>query len=75
MRIFVLVGLLNTLPLVYINEYYKIHTSMFQKNIQKVKFYASADDFTQAPLVMLVTNIMSDQQWTTPPSRWAGHKT
>ena len=32
---------------------------MFQKNIHKVKFYPSADDFTQAPLVMLVTNIMS----------------
>ena len=37
-----------------------IHTSMFQKDIHKVKFYPSADDFTQAPLVMLVTNIMSD---------------
>ena len=36
-----------------------IHTSMFQKHIHKVKFYPSADDFTQAPLVMLVTNIMS----------------
>ena len=32
---------------------------MFQKHIHKVKFYPSADDFTQAPLVMLVTNIMS----------------
>ena len=37
-----------------------IHTSMFQKHIHKVKFYPSADDFTQAPLVMLVTIIMSD---------------
>ena len=36
-----------------------IHTSMFQKHIHKVKFYTSADDFTQALLVMLVTNIMS----------------
>ena len=36
-----------------------IHTSMFQKHIHRVKFYPSADDFTQAPLVMLVTNIMS----------------
>ena len=32
---------------------------MFQKHIHKVKFDPSADDFTQAPLVMLVTNIMS----------------
>ena len=38
-----------------------IHTSMLPKHIHKVKFYPSADDFTQAPLVMLVTNIMSDQ--------------
>ena len=37
-----------------------IHTAMFQKNIHVVKFYPSADDFTQAPLVMLVTNIMSE---------------
>ena len=36
-----------------------IHTSMFQKHIHKVNFYPSADDFTQALLVMLVTNIMS----------------
>ena len=36
-----------------------IHTSMFQKHIHKEKFYPSADDFTQALLVMLVTNIMS----------------
>jgi len=33
---------------------------MFQKHIDKAKFYPSADDFTQALLVMLVTNIMSD---------------
>ena len=39
-----------------------IHTSMFQKHIHKVKFYPSADDFTQAPLVMLVTNIMSEPE-------------
>ena len=32
---------------------------MFQKDIPKVKFYPSADDFTQALLVMLVTNIKS----------------
>ena len=32
---------------------------MFPKHIHKVKFYPSADDFTQALLVMLVTNIMS----------------
>ena len=38
-----------------------IHTSMFQKHIHRVKFYPSADDFTQALLVMLVTNIMSEQ--------------
>ena len=38
-----------------------IHTSMFQKHIHKAKFYPSADDFTQALLVMLVTNIMSDE--------------
>ena len=61
---FVLVGSLNTLSLVYMTEYYNnkkmIQTSMFQKHIHKVKFYPSADDFTQAPLVMLVTIIMSD---------------
>ena len=62
---FVLVGSLNTLSLVYMTEYYNnnkmIHTSMFQKHIHKVRFYPSADDFfTQASLVMLVTNIMSD---------------
>ena len=60
---FVFVGSLNTLSLVYMTEYYKknklIHASMFQKHIHKVKFYPSADDFTQAPLVILVTNIMS----------------
>ena len=36
-----------------------MHISMFQKHIHKVKFYPSADDFTQALLVMLVTDIMS----------------
>ena len=36
-----------------------ILTSMFQKPIHKVKFYPSVDSFTQALLVMLVTNIMS----------------
>ena len=35
-----------------------IHTSIFQKHIHKVKFYQSANDFTQALLVMLVTNII-----------------
>ena len=35
---------------------------MFQKHIHKVKSYPSADDFAQAPLVMLVTNIMSAMQ-------------
>ena len=63
---FVLVGSFNTLSLVYMTEYYKnkkmIHTSMFQKHIHKVKSYPSADDFAQAPLVMLVTNIMSAMQ-------------
>ena len=44
-------------------EYYPklkwyIH-ELFQKYIHKVKFYPNADDFTQALLVMLVTNIMS----------------
>ena len=34
-----------------------IHTSMFQKHIHKVKFYPSANEFTQA---LLVTNIMSE---------------
>ena len=64
---FVLVGSLNTFSFVDMTEYYKknkmIHTSMFQKHIHKVKFYPSADDFTQALLVMLVTNIMSGVQW------------
>ena len=36
-----------------------IHTFMFQNHNHIIKFYPSADDFTQAPLVMLVTNIMS----------------
>ena len=39
-----------------------IHTSMFQKHIHKVKIYPSVDDFTQALLVMLVTNIMSAER-------------
>ena len=63
---FVLVGSFNTLSLVYMTEYYNnkkmINTSIFQKHIHKVKFYLSADDFTQALLVMLVTNIMSVSQ-------------
>ena len=44
-------------------EYYQKLKSymqqLFQKYFHKVKFYPSADDFTQALLVMLVTNIMS----------------
>ena len=36
-----------------------IPTSIFRKHIHKVKFYPRVDDFTQALLVMLVTNIMS----------------
>ena len=41
-----------------------ILTSTFQKHLHKVKkCYPSADDFTQALLVMLVTNIKSGQQW------------
>ena len=36
-----------------------ILTSMFQKPIHKLKIYPGAVDFTQALLVMLVTNIMS----------------
>ena len=39
---------------------------MFQKHIHEVKFYPSADDFTQAPLVMLVTNIMSGKHICNP---------
>ena len=49
---------------------------MFQKHIHKVKFYPSADDFTQAPLVMLVTNIMSDsnrRRHTGLPDHEEGH--
>ena len=48
--------------LAHMTEYYQkqndthIHVP---KHIHKVKFYPSADDFTQALLVMLVTNIMS----------------
>ena len=37
---------------------------MFQKPIHKVKFYPSADGFTQVLLVMLVTNIMSGEGGT-----------
>ena len=33
---------------------------LFQKYFHKVKFYPSTDNFTQALLVMLVTNITSD---------------
>ena len=47
-----------------------IHTSMFQKHIHKVKFYTSADDFTQAPLVLLVTNIMSDSKNRKEAGSW-----
>ena len=36
-----------------------IHTYLFQNHIHQVKFYPSAENFTQALLVMLVTNIMS----------------
>ena len=32
---------------------------LFQKYFHKVKFYPSTDNFTQALLVMLVTNITS----------------
>ena len=34
---------------------------LFQKYFHKVKFYPSTDNFTQALLVMLVTNITSAQ--------------
>ena len=44
-----------------------VHTSMFQKHIHKVKFYPRAVDFTQALLVMLVTNIMSALAYTQNP--------
>ena len=37
---------------------------MFQKHIHKVKFYPSADDSTQALLVMLLTNMISADQLT-----------
>ena len=44
-------------------EYYpKLKSYMqqlFQKYFHKVKFYPSTDNFTQALLVMLVTNITS----------------
>ena len=55
-----------------------IHTFMFHKHIHKVKFYPRADDFTQALLVMLVTNIMSDlvfgftaHKWKKETSLWS----
>ena len=35
--------------------------NLYQKNIHKVKFYPSCRNFTQALLVMLVTNITSGQ--------------
>ena len=34
---------------------------LFQNHIHKVKVYPNTDNFTQALLVMLVTNIMSDK--------------
>ena len=53
----------TTLPLVHMTEYYpkpKLYINeLFQNHIDKVKFYWSADSFTQALLVMLATNIMS----------------
>ena len=60
---FVLVGSLNTLSLVYMTEYYKKKQNDTHIHVPKThsqrKFYPSADNFTQALLVMLVTNIMS----------------
>ena len=56
---FVLVGSFNTLSLVYLTEYNQKPKSLFCKHIHEVKVYPSADDFTQALLAMLVTNIMS----------------
>ena len=60
---FVLVGSLNTLSLVYMTEYYNNNKSDTHIHVPKThsqsKISSSADDFTQAPLVMLVTNIMS----------------
>ena len=41
-----------------------IHTYMFHKHIHKVKFYPSAENFTQALLVMLVTNITSGRAFS-----------
>ena len=49
-------GSLNTLLLPTTKM---ILTSRFQKHIHKLKIYPGAVDFTQALLVMLVTNIMS----------------
>ena len=45
-----------------------IDMSLFQKHIHKVKFYPSADDFTHALLVMLVTNITSVRDLRAYPS-------
>ena len=46
-------------------EYYQKLMSymqqLFQKYFHKVKFYPSTDSFTQALLVMFVTNIISTQ--------------
>ena len=36
-----------------------IFLELYFKHVQPVKFYPSGDNFTQALLVMLVTNIMS----------------
>ena len=55
--------MLDTLSLVEMTEYYQKLKSymqqLFQKYFHKVKFYPSTDNFTQALLVMLVTNITS----------------
>ena len=50
--------------LVYMTDYYQklkgyLH-NLFLKYIHKVKFYPRTDNFTQALLVMLVTNFTSD---------------
>ena len=72
---FVVVGSLKTLSLVYMTEYYQKTKWYSHPHIHKVKFYPSADDFTQALLVMLVTNIMSahpeiDKLGSTSPKAW-----
>ena len=58
---FVLVGSLNTLLLVYMTEYYKKKLNDTHIHVPKTHSQSKIcpDDFTQAPLVMLVTNIMS----------------